>query len=137
MAGGVPADLSLQENLAKECYEEAGIAAQLSMQACPVGAVSYARSNAVGVKRDILFCYDLELNEAFQPVCTDGEVQSFELLALSEVAALVRESDEFKLNCNLVIIDFLLRHGFIQPDDAEYLPLCAGLRQIGYTQACP
>jgi len=134
VAGGVPADLSLSENLAKECHEEAGINASLSQQARPVGTISYARSNTRGVRRDILFCYDLELSEAFQPVCTDGEVQSFELLALSDVADIVRKSDEFKLNCNLVIIDFLIRHGVIQPDDAEYLPLCAGLRQIGYTQ---
>lgn len=33
----------------------------------PVGAVSYAARQAAGVKRDVLFCYDLELPLDFVP----------------------------------------------------------------------
>ena len=33
----------------------------------------------------------------------------------------------FKLNCNLVIIDFLIRHGYISPEHEDYLFLVNGL----------
>ena len=37
------------------------------------------------VKRDVLFCYDLELEEAFVPKPVDGEVESLELLPIEKV----------------------------------------------------
>ncbi len=48
-------------------------------------------------------------------------------MSLEEIAILVRESDEFKLNCNLVIIDFLIRHGWLQPHEPDYVELASGL----------
>ena len=82
-----------------------------------------------GFRRDVLYCYDLELPEDFVPQNTDGEVEAFMLLPLAEVAAIVHETDDFKLNCNLVIIDFLIRHGWLDPQTPEYLALVLGLRQ--------
>lgn len=128
VAGGLPHGLSLIDNLRKECAEEAGIPRTLADQAVAVGAITYCRAAAAGLKPDVMYCYDLELPAAFVPVCTDGEVESFQRLPLAEVAALVRETDDFKLNCNLTIIDFLIRHGFITPDEPDYLELLAGLR---------
>ena len=49
-------------------------------------------------------------------------------MPVAEVARLVRDTDEFKFNVNLVIIDFLIRHGVIPPEDPEYLDLVKGLR---------
>ena len=40
----------------------------------------------------------------------------------------MRDTDAFKLNCNLTIIDFLVRHGFITPEEPDYLEILAGLR---------
>ena len=40
----------------------------------------------------------------------------------------VRETDDFKFNCALVVIDFLIRHGHIAPGKTEYLTLAHGLR---------
>ena len=120
VAGGIPHGISLHENLLKECYEEAGIGPELAARAVAVGAVSYFAESAIGVKPDTLYVYDLELPADFRPVCTDGEVESFQLLPVEEVAALVRDTNEFKLNCNLVVIDFLLRHGLITADDPQY-----------------
>lgn len=127
-AGGLPWGLSLQENLLKECAEEAGIDVALASQARPVGAVTYNAESAKGFKPDTLYCYDLELPPDFRPHCADGEMQDYVLLPVEEVAALVRDTDEFKLNCNLVVIDFLIRHGFIAPESPEYLDLGIGLR---------
>jgi isopentenyldiphosphate isomerase len=129
VAGGLPHALGLQENLIKECGEEAGVPEALAREAVAVGAVSYNRVAERGFRRDVLYCYDLELPEDFVPVNTDGEVSEFLLLPLDEVAAIVRDTDEFKLNCNLVIIDFLIRHGWLAPQSEEYLALVLGLRR--------
>ena len=129
VAGGLPYGISLLDNLLKECEEEAGLAPELARNALPVGAITYNRVAKRGYRPDVLYCYDLELPGDFVPHNTDGEVESFSLLELREVARLVRETSEFKLNCNLVIIDFLLRHGFIDPEEKDYLELVSGLRQ--------
>lgn len=55
-------------------------------------------------------------------------MESFQLMPVEEVAELVRDTTEFKDNCNLVIIDFLIRHGIIKPDQPDYLALLTGLR---------
>ena len=126
-AGGLPYNLSLEDNLKKECYEEAGIPAELAEQAKYVSTISYYANSEKGYKPDTLYCYDLELAADFVPVCTDGEVDSFELMPIGEVVELVRDTDEFKLNCNLVIIDFLIRHGYIKSEHPEYAELAQGL----------
>ena len=128
VAGGLPVAVSLQENLEKECYEEAGIPRNLARQAVPVGALSYNVDNVKGYKYDILYCYDILLSGDFVPECTDGEVDEFMLQPVSEVMRAVVETDRFKPNCNLVVIDFLLRHGYIGPEHEEYLGLMTGLR---------
>jgi 8-oxo-dGTP pyrophosphatase MutT (NUDIX family) len=129
VAGGLPQDLGFQENLRKECWEEASIPAEIAAQARPVGALTYCRETLVGLKPDTLYCYDLELPADFVPSNTDGEVQTFYLMPIEEVAEIVRTSDDFKLNCNLVIIDFLIRHGILSPDHPEYLDLAQGLHE--------
>lgn len=128
VAGGLPYDLTLADNLRKECQEEAGIPAELADRAVAVGAVTYCRDSERGLKPDVMYCYDLELDADFVPRCTDGEVESFQRLPVAEVARLVRETGEFKLNCNLVVIDFLIRHGQIPQDDPDYLAILGGLR---------
>lgn len=128
VAGGLPWGVTLAENLRKECHEEAGIAADLADRAVPVGAVTYCRSAAAGLKPDAIYCYDLELPAGFRPVCTDGEVAEFFRWPVEQVLATVRDTDDFKLNCNLVIIDFLIRHGILGPADPDYLAIVQGLR---------
>lgn len=128
VAGGLPHGSELVANLLKECREEADIPPALARQAVPVGLVTYCRDSSLGLKPDTMYCYDLELPETFAPRCTDGEVETFYRLPVEEVARLVRETDEFKLNCNLVILDFLIRHGVLTPDHPDYVALCRGLR---------
>lgn len=120
IGGGQPIGLTLEQNLCKEAMEEAGIEAELALTAKPAGAVNYRQARQDGLRTDTLFIYDLELPEDYMPRNTDGEVAAFHLMPLAEAAAIVRETDRFKLNCNLVVIDFLMRHGFITERDAEY-----------------
>ncbi len=128
VAGGLPYGVPLDENLRKECREEADIPSDLARQAVAVGAVTYCRESEQGLKPDVMYCYDLDLPADFVPRCTDGEVESFHRLPVAEVARLVRDTDEFKPNCNLVIIDFVIRHGLLSQEDPDYLPILQGLR---------
>jgi isopentenyldiphosphate isomerase len=129
VAGGLPQGISLEDNLIKECQEEAGMSAALAQQATYVGSIAYNRVNANGFRPDVLYCYDIELPATFIPQNTDGEVESFHLMPVEDVLQIVRDTDDFKLNCNLVIIDFALRHRLISEDDPDYRSLLAGLRQ--------
>ena len=129
VAGGLPQDMGLQENLQKECWEEASIPVELARNVKPVGALTYCIETEVGLKPDTLYCYDLELPADFIPSNTDGEVAEFYLMSLDEVAQIVRETDDFKLNCNLVIIDYLMRHGIIGPETPHYLEIAQGLHE--------
>ncbi len=130
VAGGLPYGLSLQQNLQKECWEEAGIPPALADKARATGFVTYHTDTPEGFKSDLLYCYDLILPADFTPCCTDGEVAEFELLPIEHVMDLVRNSDSFKPNCNLVLIDFFIRHGYLAPEDSGYKALTQGLRPV-------
>ena len=127
VAGGQPVGLGLMENLIKECAEEADISADLARRARPAGAITYVQQAPEGLKPDVQFCFDLELPPDFAPRNTDGEIESFALWPIEQVARTVAETQDFKDNCNLVIVDFLIRHGFIPPDDPDYVALIQGL----------
>ncbi|XP_057447094.1 nudix hydrolase 20, chloroplastic-like [Lotus japonicus] len=128
VAGGLPHGIDCRENVVKECEEEAGIPRTISMKALPVGAVSYMDIDGYSYKRDVLFCYDLKLPESFVPENEDGEVDSFKLIPVKQVAEVIRTTQLFKPNCSLVIIDFLFRHGYISPEYHGYLDLLRSLR---------
>jgi hypothetical protein len=110
----------------KEAKEEANMPADLAQQAKPVGAVSYRLRNEEGLRNDILFIYDLELPESFTPKNTDGEVEEFFLWPVEKVMQVLSTSDDFKFNVALVVVDFLIRHGYITPDDRDYEGLVHG-----------
>jgi hypothetical protein len=62
------------------------------------------------------------------PCNQDGEVESFLLKSFLEVERLIVETEEIKLNCNLVMIDFLIRHGHLKAEMPFYTEIVAGLR---------
>ena len=127
VAGGQPADIGLYDNMLKECAEEAGIPLEIARHVRAVGAITHALETNTGFRPDIIFNFDLELPDDFTPVNTDGEVDAFYLWPIEEVMERVRDSDEFKFNCALVIIDFLVRHGYLAADDPDYADIVEGL----------
>lgn len=129
VAGGQPAGVGLLDNVVKECAEEAAIPESLARQAYPAGAVSYCLETSTGLRPDVLYVFDLELPADYVPRNADGEVDEFYLWPIEQVAAIVRHSTEFKFNCALVVIDFLIRHGVLAPEHPDYLALLAGLRR--------
>lgn len=126
-AGGVPAGLTPARTLAKEAEEEASIPPALSRGAHEGTVIAYAMRRPEGLRRDRIHCFDLDLPEDFVPVAADGEVAGFELWPIGRVAEAVRDTDDFKFNVNLVLIDLFLRERLIDPDGAEGRRLRAGL----------
>lgn len=56
------------------------------------------------------------------------QVEEFMLWDLDRVASVMSTSEEYKPNCCLVIIDFLIRHGYTTPEEPGYLDLVRALR---------
>jgi hypothetical protein len=129
VAGGQPAGLGLEENLLKECAEEALLPADLARRARPVGITSYLTVTEEGLRDDVLFNYDLELPADFVPVNADGEIEEFFLWPIERVIEELAATDRFKFNVAFVVIDFLIRHGFVGPEDPDYLELVRAQRR--------
>jgi 8-oxo-dGTP pyrophosphatase MutT (NUDIX family) len=128
VAGGIGAGYSAWETVLKEAQEEAGIPEALAIRAHAAGAIRYRIELPDGMRDEVLFVYDIQLPTEFVPRNTDGEVEDFRLLSARECLRLVRETDQFKYDVNLVLIDFGLRHGLIVPGEPDYLALLEGLR---------
>ena len=120
-AGGIGAGLDAATTLVKEAAEEASIPADLARTARPAGIVRYACDRGEGLRRDRLHCYDLEMPASFTPQPRDGEIAGFELWPIARVYATVRDTDDFKFNVNLVLIDLLIRTGLITGEAAATL----------------
>ncbi|XP_051760564.1 thiamin pyrophosphokinase 2 isoform X2 [Ctenopharyngodon idella] len=118
-AGGLAAGCSVRHTLVKECEEEACIPPGLAEQARPVGTVSYTYEDDEGIFPECQFVFDLELPLNFQPHIGDGEVQAFYYYPIEKVKDLL-VSEEFKPNCAMVVLDFLIRHAIIEPDSEPY-----------------
>jgi 8-oxo-dGTP pyrophosphatase MutT (NUDIX family) len=131
VAGGIGGGLGAWETLEKEAEEEASIPAEMIRSAHAAGAVSYRMEVRQGLRDDVLFIYDLETPREFHPVNHDGELVEFFPMDAQEALERVRDTDDFKFNVNLVIIDFALRHGLLTAADGDYLALMAGLRMGG------
>ena len=129
IAGGQPVTLSLKENVIKEAGEEAGVPPDLAATALPTGAITYCAESDIGLKPDIMFCWDLELPADFMPLNADGEIAEFRLLPAAEVMEIVDTTFDFKFNCNLVIVDFCIRHGILLPEHPDYETILKGLRR--------
>jgi len=127
-AGGLAAGMSTSEAVIRECREEANVPKTLSAQARPAGLVSYHRAKGMDSGQVVLFVYDLELPATFVPENNDGEVAEFYLWPVEQVIEVVTQTQEFKTNCNLVIMDWLVRHGYLCPEDPHYVEIVQGLR---------
>lgn len=129
-AGGLPMGLSPLENVVKECEEEAGIGDSLARQSQFVREIRYCEATSCGLKQDTIFCYDLMLPETFEPVNRDGEVAGFELWPLVELAERIATTEDFKPNCNLVMIDLLIRKGGIDSTHPDFQEIISALSPV-------
>ncbi len=128
VAGGLPHGVGVVANVVKECEEEASIPENLARTAKPVGVITNSYiDHEDNYKRDVSFCFDLQLPGDFVPVPQDGEVEGFTLREVRWVLDAVLQGGPagFKPNCNLVLIDFFIRYA------AKSFKWCDGLRHSG------
>jgi hypothetical protein len=126
VAGGVPAGHTPWQTLIKEAAEEAAIPEPLARTARQVVTLRYAMARREGLRRDVLHCYDLDLPEDFTPLPADGEVESFALWPIGRVLEALRDTDDFKFNVTLVLIDLFLREALFSPAEADELRQALG-----------
>ncbi|XP_041859080.1 thiamin pyrophosphokinase 2 [Melanotaenia boesemani] len=128
-AGGLAAGVGIKHTLIKECQEEACVPEDIAVKAHPVATVSYTYEDEEGVFPESQFVFDLQLPPEFKPRVADGEVQAFYLLPIERVKELLA-TDDFKPNSAMVVLDFLIRHSFVEPDTEPcYQDFVAGLHQ--------
>lgn len=137
VAGGLSHGELPRDNVIRECWEEARVPKEVAAEASPAGVVSYVQMDETGwgIKRDVLFCYDLLVPSDFEPIAGDGEVESFQLMSLDDVVNSLASPDTtnhttaWKPNVALVIIDMLVRRGYVTPEEAGYVELVHALRR--------
>ncbi|KAJ1675962.1 hypothetical protein EV182_000215 [Spiromyces aspiralis] len=119
VAGGISTELGMMETVIKECEEEAGIGPELASKAKPVGTIQYFTQSEYGLQPETQYVYDLELLPNVDPRPNDGESEGFYLLALDEIKNKLLNG-EFKPNCAVCMIDFMIRHGYISAEDEPH-----------------
>jgi 8-oxo-dGTP pyrophosphatase MutT (NUDIX family) len=128
VGGGIPAGAGIADTLTREAWEEAGIAAPLAREALQAGSVDIRRDQPDGLQRETIYVHDLWLPADFVPANQDGEAVEHHLCAPADILAVIA-SDDVTADASLVIVDFLLRHGHVPPNDPSFAALDA-LRRV-------
>ncbi|KAK2798747.1 hypothetical protein FQN50_008729 [Emmonsiellopsis sp. PD_5] len=127
----------------KEAGEEANIPEEaVAKLAVPIGCLTYIYvrddmaqpGGEVGLLQpECEFNYDMEIKAEEKPEVNDGEVADFTLMTIEEVMTNLK-ANKFKANSATVMIDFLMRHGFITPDnEPDYMEISARMhRRLRY-----
>ena len=77
---------------------------------------------AEGLRRDVIYAYDLELPEDFQPAPGRWRGRAFRSSGPCPACCnVLATTDDFKFNVALVLIDLLIRFGVIEGEAAETL----------------
>jgi 8-oxo-dGTP pyrophosphatase MutT (NUDIX family) len=135
VGGGIAAEQTIAATVVKEAWEEAGLPAAIACLASPAGTVRICRGQPDGLHHETIFVHDLWLPDDFTPAGQDGEVVDHRLVTLPEAARLIAEDegpDAVTADASLVIVDFLIRHGHIEPD----APLYETLDALRHPTAC-
>lgn len=132
VAGGVKADNSPLDCILAEATEEASLPEDLvAKQVRSVGVVTVANRNLRTELHhsEVLYVYDMELAADVVPRPQDGEVEEFLLMGCDEVRERM-VNGEFKPNVCPIMIDFLIRHGEMTPEnERDYVEICNRLRR--------
>ncbi|KAF1982204.1 thiamine pyrophosphokinase [Aulographum hederae CBS 113979] len=124
VAGGTATGEVFFESIIRESAEEASLSPDLvRTKAKPCGTVSYfyIRDRRAGgetglMQPEVQFLYDLELDDSVVPKPSDDEVEGFFLWSIEEVQESMRRG-EWKPNCAIVMLDWLVRHGILTAEN--------------------
>lgn len=142
VAGGITAGEQPFESVVREAMEEASLPEELiRKRAKAVGCVTYfhIRDLRAGGETGLLqpecqYVYDLDLTPDVggeEVVCkpNDDEVEGFEIMDTTQVLEALGK-EEFKPNCAVVMIDFLVRQGIItRENERDYIEICSRLHR--------
>jgi 8-oxo-dGTP pyrophosphatase MutT (NUDIX family) len=137
VAGGIASGESPFESLVRECGEEASLDEELvrtRAKACGTVTYWYIRDERAGgetnlMQPEVQYVYDLELPEGTTPKPGDDEVEEFYLWSVEEVQEAMRKG-EFKPNCAMVVLDFLIRHGILTTEsERDYIEIVSRLHR--------
>lgn len=138
VAGGLEATESPLECLVRESAEEASLPEALIRERVkPVGTVTYfhVRTEKAGGEVGLLqpecqYVYDMELPADVVPKPGDDEVEEFYLWSVGEVREAMGKG-EFKPNCAVVMLDFLIRHGFVSAEEEkDYIEIVSRVHRV-------
>lgn len=129
VGGGLSEGFGVLETAYKEAEEEASIPVNLLRNLSPGGCVSFFYESDQGLFPNTEFVYDLELPLDFVPKNNDGEVDTFQLLPTDELVELLF-SPEFKTTSCPVVVDFLIRHGVVTPENEPEYPRLVELLHV-------
>lgn len=138
IAGGIAYPYSIYDTVVKESKEEAGLdKSYVDKNVRSVGVITYlfspekpnqsfeydvSHDEEHFIQPECEFIYDLQFGEinddgkVVGPQINNDEVFGFTLMTVNETIAALQKGD-FKPNCAVVIIDFLIRHGIITPSN--------------------
>lgn len=128
VAGGISSGESAFESLAREAAEEASFPEHLirsKATSCGMVTYFYIREQRAGgetglFQPEVQYVYDLEIDPSVVPKPADDEVEEFYLWTVEEVQNALAEGN-FKPNCAVVLLDFLVRHGILTADNEKQL----------------
>jgi isopentenyldiphosphate isomerase len=141
VAGGIDIREGPWGCLIREGDEEASLPRHVMEKSVAVGVVTYfyisgPRSGGEEglLQPECQYVYDLDLTpgdgeEAVVLKLNDRSVDSFHCMSVQEVKQCLANG-EFKPNCALVMIDFLVRHGFVKPEgEVDYVEVVSRLHR--------
>lgn len=108
VAGGIGHGFDARGALEKECWEEAGIGADLAARLVPCGTLDVLREVPEGIQCETLFAFDLTLPDSFVPANQDGEVAGH-LRASPDAALDIMADFAMTVDATLVTLDALAR----------------------------
>ncbi|MGF6664275.1 8-oxo-dGTP pyrophosphatase MutT (NUDIX family) [Paraburkholderia atlantica] len=118
VAGGIGWGFGIAETIVKECWEEAGIPAEIAASAVAGSTAHVLQSLPEGTQAEQIFIYDLALPADFAPRNQDGEVGEHRLARIDEVARWIEEG-ALTVDASLATLDCLLRRRWIDEDACE------------------
>lgn len=137
VAGGLAAGEKPFECLVREASEEASFSEQLvrsNAVSCGTTSHFHIRDERAGgevglLQPEVEYVYDMEIGPDVKPRPNDTEVEDFYLWSVEEVR-MVLVLGEFKPNCALVLLDFLIRHGQVTADnEADYVEIVSRIHR--------
>eukprot|EP00802_Teleaulax_amphioxeia_P006950 Tamp_06956.p1 GENE.Tamp_06956~~Tamp_06956.p1 ORF type:complete len:857 (+),score=91.70 Tamp_06956:1-2571(+) len=129
VAAGQPPDVGFTDNIVSVSETEAALPPELIKKIVPTGMVSYKYSTRKGLSTKMLATFDVEVPEGLSPLCADGSVEEYTLVPVEEAVTSIRtQLPLWKPNSALIMLDFAVRHGFIGPDEPDYIQLVHLLR---------